>query len=1085
MDVDGVEARAIERRGHLDLPVHALLPQDRDARTCPRRDERRRDVVRRIEPDVRMQAGVREIVDAGEFLVGARRVVAQLLDRVADRRPVLLECRTGGREDLLAALEDAQIAFLVDHADLVDACAQAGLGEGFAHDLQIVGAHLHDSTEFLVEERGRGTALHRERTDLHVHADARREHHFRERHRKAAVRTVVVGEQPAVGEQCLDRLEERAQLRGIVDVRREIADRIEHLREHRGTEPVATRTEIDEQQARVLVERPQFGRQRRAHILDGREGRHDERQRRRDLALRAVDLPRRAHRQAVLADGDAHAERGAQFHPDGVDRVEQRGVLAGLAGRRHPVGRELHARDGPDARRGDVRQRFADGHPARRRRVEHRDGRAFAHRHRLAAIAVEAHERDGDVRDGHLPATDELVARREAADAAVTDVDEERLARDGREAQHALEGVLQGDAGRVEHAADARFADDVAVHARRLAEQHAEIHVDRCVLEFRVLDDEALLFRRVTDDGERAALAGAQRLERREAIGMHRQDVAFLGFVAPDLQRRHAGFLGGNLPEVEARTASGAVHDFGQRVRQTASTDVVDRQDRVVVAERPAAVDDFLRAALDLGVAALHGIEVEVLGVRARRHARRGAAAEADQHAGAAELHERRAHRQRLLLDLVRADVAEPARDHDRLVVTEDPAVDLLFVRAEVAREIRTPELVVERRAADRALDHDVERRRDAAGLARIEGFPRFGLPGDAQVRRREAREPGLRLRATTRRALVADLAASARRSTRIRRDRGRMVVRLDLHQDVRRFDGPAVDALGVGPEARHRRAFHHGGVVGVRDDRVLRMHLVRVPDHPEERQRLFGAVDRPRRVEDLVAAMLGIRLREHHQLDVRRIATLAPERLEQVVDLVGRQRETQLDVRLFQRLASAREHIDGRQALRGHVPEELVRLREIVDDDLRHPVVQLRLQRSRPGGVHRLARQDRERESALDPEERVESAVARDLGGLRRPRRDGPEAREHEVGRPRGQGRTRRRAVGQQLVEAGALVGCERPLQLREMPIACVERADRGFDRPEDAQELLQTEAGQGIAPGKMEDLRHWAGGEFGKPRV
>ena len=93
-----------------------------------------------------------------------------------------------------------------------------------------------------------------------------------------------------------------------------------------------------------------------------------------------------------------------------------------------------------------------------------------------------------------------------------------------------------------------------------------------------------------------------------------------------------------------------AVHELGQRVRQAARADVVDRQDRIVRAELPAAVDHLLRAPLDLGVAALHRIEVEVGGVRAGGHRRRRAAAQADQHARAAELDEQRAGGERLLV---------------------------------------------------------------------------------------------------------------------------------------------------------------------------------------------------------------------------------------------------------------------------------------------------------------------------------------------------------------------------------------------------------------------------------------------------
>ena len=74
------------------------------------------------------------------------------------------------------------------------------------------------------------------------------------------------------------------------------------------------------------------------------------------------------------------------------------------------------------------------------------------------------------------------------------------------------------------------------------------------------------------------------------------------------------------------------VDDLGQRVRQPAGADVVDREDRVRRPERPAAVDHLLGAALDLGVAALHRVEVEIGRVRPGRHRRRGPAAHADEH---------------------------------------------------------------------------------------------------------------------------------------------------------------------------------------------------------------------------------------------------------------------------------------------------------------------------------------------------------------------------------------------------------------------------------------------------------------------
>ena len=82
-----------------------------------------------------------------------------------------------------------------------------------------------------------------------------------------------------------------------------------------------------------------------------------------------------------------------------------------------------------------------------------------------------------------------------------------------------------------------------------------------------------------------------------------------------------------------------------------------------------------------------------------------------------------------------------------------------------------------------------------------------------------------------------------------------------------------AVAAVVARIEALDGRALDHRRVVGVGDERSLRMRGVRRADHREQALVLRHAVDDPVGVEDLVAAVLGVRLREHHQLDVGRIA--------------------------------------------------------------------------------------------------------------------------------------------------------------------------------------------------------------------
>jgi hypothetical protein len=207
--------------------------------------------------------------------------------------------------------------------------------------------------------------------------------------------------------------------------------------------------------------------------------------------------------------------------------------------------------------------------------------------------------------------------------------------------------VFELDVGEVERRQREPMAAHVAVHLRRLAEENVHRHVDgrgAIVIGRRRgervdrADDELARIGRDADDGVRAALAHAHRVEERQRLLGHRHDVALLALVAPDLLRRQAALLDRHLAQVEARAAAGAVDELGERIREAAGADVVDRQDRVRAPSAAQVVDDLLRTALDLGIAALHRIEVELGGVGAGGHRARRAAAHADAHAGPAEV---------------------------------------------------------------------------------------------------------------------------------------------------------------------------------------------------------------------------------------------------------------------------------------------------------------------------------------------------------------------------------------------------------------------------------------------------------------
>ena len=79
------------------------------------------------------------------------------------------------------------------------------------------------------------------------------------------------------------------------------------------------------------------------------------------------------------------------------------------------------------------------------------------------------------------------------------------------------------------------------------------------------------------------------------------------------------------------------MNQFRQGIGYTARADIVDGKNRIGLAHLPAAVDHFLGTTLHFRVAALHRIEIQILGIGAGIHAGSRTAAQTDQHAGATQ----------------------------------------------------------------------------------------------------------------------------------------------------------------------------------------------------------------------------------------------------------------------------------------------------------------------------------------------------------------------------------------------------------------------------------------------------------------
>ena len=488
--------------------------------------------------------------------------------------------------------------------------------------------------------------------------------------------------------------------------------------------------------------------------------------------------PLRAHRQTVLAHGDRDVQCWAKLHAHRLDGFVKRSVFARLATSGHPVGRHLDAGQ-LDGRGQQIGDGLGHGHAARRCGVERGQRRALAHAHGFTGKALVIGQGHGDIGHGHLPRADHLVAVREATHGTVADGDEETLGSHRGVAQHVNDRLLQRHTCEIDRGRLAHHGGHIAVHLGRLAQQHVHGHVDRKLLSF-VFQHQLALVGRNANHRKRATLALAKSGELRQRFGRNRHHIALLALVGPDFFGRQARLFELDSTQVKTCASARVVGQLGKSVGQTTRANIVDRQDGVVRALCPAVVDDLLRPALDLGIAALHRVKVQIRGVGAGGHGAGRTAAHANAHAGATQLDQQAARWEFDLLGLLGVDLPQTARDHDGLVVTPHHAVHGLFVFAEIAQQVGTAKLVVEGRATQRAFGHDLQGAGDVLGFSTLlvrHAAPKFGHG--------EARQTRLGLGAATGCALVADLAARARGCAGEWRNRGRVVVGFDLHQHM------------------------------------------------------------------------------------------------------------------------------------------------------------------------------------------------------------------------------------------------------------------------------------------------------------
>ncbi|CPO39864.1 Uncharacterised protein [Bordetella pertussis] len=231
------------------------------------------------------------------------------------------------------------------------------------------------------------------------------------------------------------------------------------------------------------------------------------------------------------------------------------------------------------------------------------------------------------------------------------------------------------------------------------------------------------------------------------------------------------------------------------------------------------------------------------------------------------------------------------------------------------------------------------------------------------------------------------------------------------------------------------------------------------------------------------MAAVLAVGLREHHQLDVGRIAPQVAERLRQVIDFVFGQRQPQRHVGLLQRGAALGLHRHGAHRLAGQRLEQRLAVERAVDHGLGHAVVQAVGRARQHVGVERLGAQQaafgrqRVTHAALDAAHGVQATIVRDIGRLAGPRRHRPQARNDQQLQALGRRLGGRRAVVQQLRQTRLLFGRQGAVGMDEMLVARGDIGNRQAGLLQLRQQALAAESGKDGGTGQMLDKGHDAG--------
>ena len=183
---------------------------------------------------------------------------------------------------------------------------------------------------------------------------------------------------------------------------------------------------------------------------------------------------------------------------------------------------------------------------------------------------------------------------------------------------------------------------------------------------------------------------------------------------------------------------------------------------------------------------------------------------------------------------------------------------------------------------------------------------------GQTQVGHTETTQAGLGFGTGTGGTFIANFTATAGGCAGKWRNCSRVIMRFNFHQNMHGLgDIPVFVVLRLREKPAGHTALHHGGVILVCRQHTSRRFLMCITYHGKQRMRLINTVYRPARIKDLVAAMLGICLRKHHQFNIVRITAQTRKGITKIVNFILSQCQTHSTVGLDQCLPAKGQHFD------------------------------------------------------------------------------------------------------------------------------------------------------------------------------